>query len=154
MLSAWRDMLDAFVSHRMQHAAAEADNVRSRRSTPPGAADQTKAPTARFDLPDPDVLSEAIPAFFIGRNEAGLWVARESKGRTGGIFLLKNSAVAFARGRSGAAGAMIFPDQRFELDLTNEGNSLATDLAQLARFVTGLWPVRGALAASRDFRAL
>ncbi|MGT2502023.1 hypothetical protein ACVOMS_16640 [Bradyrhizobium guangxiense] len=38
---------------------------------------------------DPDVVSAAIPAFFIGRNRAGLWVAREAKGRAGGLFLFE-----------------------------------------------------------------
>jgi hypothetical protein len=44
--------------------------------------------TAKFPRrPDSGVLSESIPLFFIARNRAGLWVAREAKGRTGGIFL-------------------------------------------------------------------
>ena len=32
---------------------------------------------------DPDVVSASIPAFFIGRDKAGLWVAREANGRIG-----------------------------------------------------------------------
>ena len=28
---------------------------------------------------DPDVISAAIPTFFIGRNKAGLWVARADR---------------------------------------------------------------------------
>jgi hypothetical protein len=53
-----------------------------------------------FQPLDPDIVSASIPAFFIGRNRAGFWVAREAKGRTGGIFLLKSSAVHFAHVQS------------------------------------------------------
>jgi hypothetical protein len=138
VLSRCHDMLDAYVSSRMQHAAAKAGNVRPRRprSTPPiAAANQSKASTRRFDLPSPDVLSEAFAAFFIGRNKAGLWVAREARGRAGGLFLFKSSAIAFARARSCAT---IFPDARFELDLVNEGNPIATHVANLVRCAAGL----------------
>ena len=46
--------------------------------------------TAKFPRrPDSGVLSESIPLFFIARNRAGLWVAREAEGHTGGIFLFK-----------------------------------------------------------------
>jgi len=94
--------------------------------------------SVRFEPPDPDVLSATIPAFFIGRNGSGLWVAREARGRTGGIFLFRSSALSFAHAQSGAAGcATIFPSERFELDLANEGNPLATWLRRLVLFVTG-----------------
>jgi hypothetical protein len=143
MLSICRNMLDAFASNRLRHAAAEAEHVRPRQhqSTPPDApAGQTQAPAVRFEVPAPDVLSEAIPAFFIGRNKAGLWVAREARGRTGGIFLLKSSAIAFAHTRSGVAGfATIFPDERFELDIANGGNPLATRFGELVRLAKSLW---------------
>jgi hypothetical protein len=137
VLAACRALFDAFVSSRMQHVAAAAGNVRPRqprRAPPVAAADQSKASTNRFDLPTPDVLSETLPAFFIGRNKAGLWVAREAQGRAGGLFLFKSSAIAFARARSCAT---IFPDERFELDLVNEGNPVATHLASLVRYATG-----------------
>jgi hypothetical protein len=53
--------------------------------------------TAKYPRrPDSGVLSESIPLFFIARNRAGLWVAREAEGHTGGIFLFKRSAVRFA----------------------------------------------------------
>jgi hypothetical protein len=45
--------------------------------------------------PHPDILSEAIPLFFIGRNKDGFWVALNSDGSAGGIFLLKRSALWF-----------------------------------------------------------
>jgi len=74
---------------------------------------------------DPDVVSAAIPAFFIGRNGAGLWVAREANGRVGGLFLFKSSAVDFANRQSGLARcALVFPAETFELDIENRGNPL------------------------------
>ncbi|RTM12410.1 MAG: hypothetical protein EKK33_16700 [Bradyrhizobiaceae bacterium] len=74
---------------------------------------------------DPDVVSAAIPAFFIGRNRAGLWVAREAKGRAGGLFLLESSAIDFAKSRSAPERcALVFPAETFELDIENQGNPL------------------------------
>jgi hypothetical protein len=83
---------------------------------------------------DPNVISDSIPAFFIGRTAYGLWVAREAKGRIGGLFMLKSSAVSFAREQSRPSGcASIFPTEHVELDLKNEGNLLASYLAPLLR---------------------
>jgi hypothetical protein len=74
---------------------------------------------------DPDVVSVAIPAFFIGRNKTGLWVAREANGRVGGLFLFKSSAVDFANRQSEPARcALVFPAETFELDVENWGNPL------------------------------
>jgi hypothetical protein len=82
---------------------------------------------------DPDVVSTAIPAFFIGRNGAGLWVAREANGRIGGLFLFKNSAVDFANHQSAPVRcALVFPTETFELDVENHGNFLIV-LAEGAR---------------------
>lgn len=99
--------------------------------------------TATLKPLDPDVVSAAIPAFFIGRNSAGLWVAREANGRIGGLFLFKSSAVDFANRQGGPARcALIFPVETFELDIENRGNPLIV-LAEgarrlLARVVTRL----------------
>ena len=83
---------------------------------------------------DPDIISSAIPAFFIGRNKDGFWVARDARGRIGGIFLSENSAVAFARENSQPGGcATIFPSNRFELDLENDGNPMIRYLEPLIR---------------------
>jgi hypothetical protein len=61
-------------------------------------------------------------------------VAREAKGRIGGLIVRKRSAVAFAHQQSRAAGcATIFPSKEIELDLENEGNPLAHYLAPLLR---------------------
>jgi hypothetical protein len=74
---------------------------------------------------DPDVVSAAIPAFFIGRNSAGLWVAREANGRVGGLFLFKSSAADFAKRQSAPKRcALVFPAETFELDIENRGNPL------------------------------
>ena len=92
---------------------------------------------------DPDVVSAAIPAFFIGRNSAGLWVAREANGRAGGLFLFKSSAMDFANRQSAPARcALVFPTEAFELDVENRGNILIV-LAQgakrlVARVLAGL----------------
>ena len=94
----------------------------------------TNSPTviAQFQPLDPGIVDAAIPAFFIGRNKEGFWVARDAKGQIGGIFLLENSALSFARRNSRPAGcATIFPSERFELDLENKGNPLAPQLGSL-----------------------
>src|ERR1700688_2618479 len=94
--------------------------------------DELPTVTAQFQPLDPGIVNEAIPAFFIGRNKEGFWVARDAKGRIGGIFLLENSALSFARRNSRPAGcATIFPSERFELDLENKGNPLAAQLGSL-----------------------
>ena len=85
------------------------------------APDQPAA--APFQPLDPNIVNASIPAFFIGRNQDGFWLARHVKGRIGGIFLLESSALAFARRNSRPSGcATIFPSERFELDLENQGN--------------------------------
>jgi hypothetical protein len=112
-------------------AAIEQDGERS--GTLPAVEPATVA--AQFRPLDPGVVSEAIPAFFIGRSKEGFWVAREVKGRIGGIFLLKNSALSFAKSRSQPDGcATIFPSRRFELDLENSGNPFIAQLGLLIRF--------------------
>jgi hypothetical protein len=61
-------------------------------------------------------------------------VARDAKGQIGGIFLLENSALSFARRNSGPGGcATIFPSERIELDLDNRGNPLVAPLGWLRR---------------------
>jgi hypothetical protein len=96
---------------------------------PPG---ESATVTAQFQPLDPGVVSEAIPAFFIGRNKEGFWVARDVKGRVGGLFLLQNSALSFAKRNSWPAGrATIFPSERIELDLENKGNPLVAHLGPL-----------------------
>jgi len=155
MVFACHEIFDAFASKRMQHATAEAEQARPRRrsSHPNSPPDQSETVVVQFGPLDPNVLSETIPAFFIGRNRAGLWVAREAKGRIGGIFLLKNSALSFAHAQSRpVACATIFPSERFELDLENEGNPFAVHLAPLMQFAAGLWRWVGMDRASHHAR--
>jgi hypothetical protein len=100
---------------------------------------------AEFQPLDPGIVNAAIPAFFIGRNKEGFWVARDARGRIGGIFLLENSALSFARRNSRPAGcATIFPSGRFELDLENKGNPLAPRLGSLIHLAMRF---RGRMAA-------
>ena len=83
---------------------------------------------------DPGCVSDAIPAFFTGRNREGFWVARDAKGRIGGIFLFETGARSFARRNSAPTGcATIYPATAFELDLQNMGNPLVAPLLTLKR---------------------
>jgi hypothetical protein len=76
--------------------------------------------------PDAGVLSKSIPLFFIGRNRNGLWIARGAEGRTGGVFLLRQSALTFAQKKSAPVGcATMFLAEPIELDTENLGNPLA-----------------------------
>jgi hypothetical protein len=90
--------------------------------------------TAPFRPLDPGIVHDEIPAFYIGRNIEGFWVARDVNGRIGGIFLLEHSALSFARKNSQPSGcATIFPSERFELDLENSGNPLVERVGWLKR---------------------
>jgi hypothetical protein len=88
-------------------------------------------PAAQLPIrPDDTVLSNSIPLFFIGRNQNGFWVARESAGRCGGLFLFRRSADRFAR-KNGLAGggATMLVEHSIELDLPNQGSRLAALIA-------------------------
>jgi hypothetical protein len=105
-------------------------------------ADETATLMTQLQPPGSDIVSEAIPAFFIGRNGAGFWVARHAKGNVGGIFLFEGSALSFAGKHSRPTGcATVFPRDRFELDLENQGNPFITPLMRLMK--------RAALARQR-----
>jgi hypothetical protein len=95
--------------------------------------------TAQFQRLDPSIVNEAIPAFFVGRNQEGFWVARDVEGQVGGIFLLERSALSFAKRNSQPAGCVtIFPSERFELDLDNKGNPLVVHLGSLIHLAIGV----------------
>jgi len=92
--------------------------------------------TTQFRPLDPSVVNATIPAFLIGRNMEGFWVAQDAKGQIGGIFLLENSAVSFAKGNSSRPGCpYVFPSEKFELDLEIRGNPLARPLASWIRLM-------------------
>ena len=114
-------------------AAVERELARARH---PLAAEPAKI-IAVFRPLDPGIVSDTIPAFFIGRNKEGFWVARDVQGQIGGIFLREDSAVSFARKNSEPAGcATIFPSETIELDLENNGNRLLDRLGSLMRLAT------------------
>jgi hypothetical protein len=122
--------------------ATTAQDSRPAGILPGGGASLVTAPFAPLD---PGIVNEAIPAFFIGRNSDGFWLARDVKGRKGGMFLLERSALSFARRHSRPLGcATIFPSERFELDLENQGNLLVAPLGRLMRLAAH---VRQRLAA-------
>jgi hypothetical protein len=126
-------LMSPYLSRREpKHSAAATGRESERRGNSP--VDKPSRIIARFQPLDPGIVNEAIPAFFIGRNKEGFWVARDVKGQIGGIFLLEDSAVSFARRNSRPTGcATIFPSERFELDLDNEGNPLVEPLGWLLR---------------------
>jgi len=133
VLTAVGEKFDVFVSHQIRQKAAEAGSIHTLTDDEPSV---TATP---FQPLDTTILSEAIPAFFIGRNEDGFWVTRDARGRAGGLFLRKASAVSFARAQSGDAGcATIFPIERFELDLENSGNPIIPHLGPLLRLARRL----------------
>jgi len=104
------------------------------RRAPSQPADVTAKVTAHFQPLDSGIVSNAIPAFFIGRNKEGFWVARDANGQIGGIFVLKNSALSFAKRNSRAEGcATIYPFERIELDLENKGNPLVERWMRLTK---------------------
>jgi hypothetical protein len=115
-----------------RHSTAAIERERARAERLP--AEQPAKVTAEFRPLDGDIVNEAIPAFFIGRNMEGFWLARDAKGQIGGIFLLESSALSFARKNSRPAGcATIYPSERIELDLENKGNPLVEPLMRLTR---------------------
>jgi hypothetical protein len=119
-------------------SAASSERKYKHLHVPP--TDRGETPSVKFEALDPNIVSDAIPAFFIGRNGDGSWVARDATGRIGGLFLLKSSALSFAREQSWPSGcAMIFPSERFELDLENKGNQFAPHLEPLMRRATNFW---------------
>jgi hypothetical protein len=145
------NVVDSLASYWMRLAAAEAEQIRPRQPQDTPHSDGSATVSAEFRALDPGIVSEAIPAFFIGRNREGFWVARDVKGRIGGIFLLENSATSFARRNSRPAGcATIYPSERFELDLENNGNPLVAPLASLMRMT--MRPLRRIAASVGKWR--
>jgi hypothetical protein len=64
---------------------------------------------APFRPLDSDILSNAIPTFYVGRNNADFWVDRKASGRSGGLFLFSRSALRFVKRKSFRTGcATIF----------------------------------------------
>jgi hypothetical protein len=115
------------MTYREEYLAAAAGQ---KQSLEPAASDMLakfrQAADRPFLRPGPEVLNEAIPVVFIGRNRDGLWVARDAEGKFGGLFWRKESVLRFAKTACAATGcATVFPQGRFELDIENAGNPLA-----------------------------
>jgi hypothetical protein len=72
VLTAVGEKFDVFVSYQMPRAEAE-----PARTTLPD--DEPASTATPFRPLDASILSEAIPAFFIGCNGNGFWVARDAK---------------------------------------------------------------------------
>jgi len=90
-----------------------------------------------FQRPGPEILNEAIPVVFIGRNRDGLWVARDAEGKFGGLFWLKESALCFAKRTAASTGcATVFAQGQFELDIENAGSPVAARAGGVKRFLT------------------
>jgi hypothetical protein len=137
LLPSLRGMFNALAGAPAHHAVQEAGHARSSRPRDDQRSGAGQHPS--FAPLDPNILNESIVAFFIGRNADGLWVAREGRGRIGGIFLLKSSAVSFARRHAGdAACATIFPAESIELDIADDGSRLAGMMWPVMRGVTQL----------------
>jgi len=117
------------------------DNSQWHRANGGGSECYTHVPglTKLPPRPGPEILSEDLPLFFIGRNEDGFWVAREAEGRIGGIFLRKRSALRFAKRSVQPGGcATMFLSERFELDVENQGNPLLPHLTAARRIASQL----------------
>jgi hypothetical protein len=98
-----------------------------------------------FLRPGAEDLSEAIPVFFIGRNQHGHWVARGADGKSGGLFWRRQAAIRFATQSAWPARcATVFPTDNIELDLENQGNPLLADSA-VTRILRSLGPAIGVL---------
>ena len=91
--------------------------------------------------PDARILNEAIPLVAIGRNRAGLWVARDCDSSTGRAFIFKGSAVRFAkRMKAPSACALMYVNDALEL----APGDLGADQSQKAKIARTLlvWKAR------------
>ncbi len=108
-----------------------------RHKSPPAA----RVPGEFPRRPTCDVLSSSIPLFFIARNRAGLWIAREAEGRIGGIFLFRKSALSFAKTSCGTAGcATMFLADCLELDVENRGPRAIAWISAALDYITRYVP--------------
>jgi hypothetical protein len=124
--------------------------------------DDTIAPLSviRFpQRPDANVISAAIPLYYIAQNKGGFWLAREAEGRNGGLFLFKSLALRFAKRKSRPSGcATMVLDEPRELDVPNEGSRVIAAFAAAIDIVECRAPalvsgVRISAAAVRNLAA-
>jgi hypothetical protein len=132
-----------------------AGNCSRTRSLRRGSFGAAVAPTKLPQRPDASVINETIPLFYIGRNKAGRWVAREAHGRSGGLFLFRRSALRFAREESEPVGcAMMFLSDPLELDVASQPDRTVLPFAaprRPPRFAVAC--VAAAVAAGRQLVA-
>jgi len=86
--------------------------------------------------PDPGVLSESIPLFFISRDSDGFWIACEADFRIGGVFLSQRSALRFAQRCSKPTRcATMILEEPHNLDIENRGNRFVAQLRPAVRLL-------------------
>jgi hypothetical protein len=91
--------------------------------------------------PDARILNEAIPLVAIGRNQVGLWVARDCDSSIGRAFIFKGSAIRFAkRMKRPGACALMFVNDRLEL-APNDANANQSQKARIAQALL-VWKAR------------
>jgi len=98
--------------------------------------------------PDPSILSETIPLFFISRDSDGFWITCEADFRIGGIFLSQRSALRFAQRCSEPTRcATMILEETHILDIENRGNRFVAQLRPAKRLVRRLASKLAALVA-------
>jgi hypothetical protein len=97
-------------------------------------------PTATWpQRPDPSVLSESVPLFFISRDSDGFWIACGAEFRIGGVFLSQRSALRFAQHCSEPTRcATMMLSEPHDLDIENRGNRFVAQLRPAKRLVRRL----------------
>jgi hypothetical protein len=86
-------------------------------------------------------LNEAIPLVAVGRNQAGLWVARDCDSSIGRAFIFKGSAVRFAkRMKRPGACALMFVNDGLEL-APSDADANQSQKAKIARTLL-VWKAR------------
>jgi hypothetical protein len=104
------------------------ESTSARRATPSKSRD-----AQALRRPDARILNKAIPLVAIGRNHAGLWVARDCDSSTGRAFIFKGSAIRFAKRMKGSSGcALMFVNHGLELESVPTGVNQFPRLAKLA----------------------
>jgi hypothetical protein len=114
------------MTYKADIAAAAARGPLPGHIAPKGPPKSVSSDALLFQRPSTDILNEAIPAFFIGRNQSGFWVARDADGKSGGLFWSREAALRFTGTVWPEGCAIIFPQGRFELDIDNDGNPLVS----------------------------
>jgi hypothetical protein len=122
-------------------AALAGGKMKFRRTAKPDSDIPPAPPTSHSpQRPDGTILSEAIPLFAIGRNKAGLWVARDCDSSVGGEFWSKSAAVRFAKSINGPDCALMFVSDGLELAQVSPpaGRRLDPARSQIAKAIAAI----------------